>query len=624
MPGARQRTATPMLGAVVLAAVLAAGCSRAERAKPQADPSSRRTTPSGTVVGFVGEYGSHTWLGIPYAQPPVGALRWRAPRPPAAWAGTLDATAFGVPCVQYASTLGGVADKRPGTPTGAEDCLYLNIWAPQVAPEAVPTGAGRLPVMVWIHGGGNTIGEGGFYNGGNLAATQHVVVVTLNYRLGPFGWLRHRGLRDAGTTELDRSGNFGTLDLVQALAWVRDNIAAFGGDPQNVTVLGESAGGTNVFSLLLARPAAGLFQRAIVESGGFNMSDVGRAENFVDDATPGDPNSSNEMLLRAVIGDGQATDRAAAKTRLAAMSDAEVGAYLRGKSATQILESYPPMPRVGMIRMPMVFRDGVVLPQEEPLLRLATADGYNRVPIMVGTNRDENKLFMFGDPEWVRRLFWIFPRLRDAAGYEVTAEHMSNMWKATGADQPAATITRAGGPPVFVYRFDWDEEPTIMGANLSTMLGAAHGFEIPFVFGHFNLGREGNVIWTAQNEAGRRALSSQMMSYWAAFAYRGAPGRGRTGLLPEWSAWDERSAQAPKYLILDTPAGGGVRMVPGALTRNGVLAAIEADPRLPTQRDRCALYRRVTLWSRALTEQEYLTIGKNGCAAYPLDTYPWQ
>ena len=114
-----------------------------------------------------------------------------------------------------------------------------------------------------------------------------------------------------------------------------------------------------------------------------------------------------------------------------------------------------------------------------------------------------------------------------------------------------------------------------------------------------------------------------MMAYWAEFAYRGAPGRGRTGLLPEWSAWNERRAQAPTYLVLDTPAGGGVRMVSGALTRAGVLAAIDADPRLPTQRDRCALYRRLTLWSRGLTEQEYLTVGKDGCAAYPLDTYPW-
>ena len=574
MRGSRQRPATRLLGALLLAAVVAAGCSRAAPIRPQADPTSRRDAPNGAVVGFVGEYGSHAWLGIPYALPPVGALRWRAPQPPAPWNGTRDATAFGTPCVQYASSLGGVADKRPGTPTGAEDCLYLNIWAPRVPRDAVQAGVARLPVMVWIHGGGNSIGEGGFYNGGNLAATQQVVVVTLNYRLGPFGWLRHRGLRDGATTELDRSGNFGTLDLVQALAWVRDSIGAFGGDPQNVTVFGESAGGTNVFSLLLAHPAAGLFQRAIVESGGLNMSDAVSAENFVDDAVPGDPNSSNEMLVRALIADGRAADRAAAKARLSAMSDAEVGAYLRGKSSTQILESYPPMPRVGMIRMPMVFGDGVVLPQEEPLARFAVANGYNRVPIMVGTNRDENKLFMFGDPEWVRRLFWLFPRLRDPARYEVTAEHMSNMWKATGADQPAATITRAGGPPVFVYRFDWDEEPTIMGADLAAMLGAAHGFEIPFVFGHFNLGREGNVIWTAQNEAGRRMLSTQMMAYWAEFAYRGAPGRGRTGLLPEWSAWNERSAQAPTYLVLDTPAGGGVRMVSGALTRAGVLAAI--------------------------------------------------
>ena len=184
-----------------------AGCAKRQPPAPIVDPTSQRTTASGPVVGFQGAYGSHVWRGIPYAQPPVGDLRWRAPRPPAAWTDTRAALQFGSPCPQYASRLGGVAGPE-GSVGGNEDCLYLNVYAPRVAPGAVPTGNQRWPVMVWIHGGGNTIGAASFYDGGHLAAAEHVVVVTLNYRLGPFGWLRHAALRADGGSAAEQSGNF--------------------------------------------------------------------------------------------------------------------------------------------------------------------------------------------------------------------------------------------------------------------------------------------------------------------------------------------------------------------------------------------------------------------------------
>src|SRR5262249_2311693 len=155
-----------------------------------------------------------------------------------------------------------------------------------------------LPVMVWIHGGGNTIGHAGFYEGGNLAASEKLVVVTVQYRLGPFGWMRHAALREGATSDAERSGNFATLDLIQALTWVHDNISAFGGDPDKVTIFGESAGGQNVYTLLLAPQARGLFQRAIVESGGLWPTTPAEAENLADAAEPGQAQSSNEILLR--------------------------------------------------------------------------------------------------------------------------------------------------------------------------------------------------------------------------------------------------------------------------------------------------------------------------------------
>jgi para-nitrobenzyl esterase len=177
-------------------------------------------------------------------------------------------------------------------------------------------------------------------------------------------------------------------------------------------------------------------------------------------------------------------------------------------------------------------------------------------------------------------------------------------------------------PNVFVYRFDWDEEPSLLGLDLGAYLGAAHGFEIPFVFGHWDLGSQGNVIFSAANQAGREALSDQMMSYWASFARTGDPGRGSRGELPAWSAWDGRPG-SNKFLILDTEAGGGLRMSAEQATVEGVLASVDADPRLVTQRDRCFVYRELARWGERFSELEYPTAGRAGCAEYPFDAFPW-
>jgi para-nitrobenzyl esterase len=598
---------------LAVAALCACGGRQAASPPPASEAALRRSTTAGDVVGFTGRYGSAVWLGVPYAAPPVGERRWRAPGPPPRWEGAREATRFAPPCVQYAGPFGGIDDVRRGTPAGSEDCLYLNVYAPRGA----APGAG-LPVMVWLHGGGNTVGHAGFYDGGNLAQREHVVVVTINYRLGPFGWFRHGALRSDDTSPEERSGNFGTLDHVRALEWVRDNAAVFGGDPGNVTLFGESAGGRNVLALLLAPPARGLFHRAIVQSGGLRFDPPASAEGFANDWEPGASNASGDALVRMLVAAQLAPDASAAQARILATPPDAVARLLRERPPYDVLRAYPPDGNSEMIDLPQVFADGVLLPAGDALEALRRG-AHHRVPVMLGNTRDEAKLFLFNDSTLVRRWFGLIPRLRDPEAYEVLAEYQSRMWQATGSHEPAAALAATQREPVFVYRFDWDEEPTMLGADLARMLGAAHAFEIPFVFGHWDLGTEGNVIFTDANLPGREALSAQMSGWWAQFARSGDPGRGRAGGLPEWLRWDD----TPRLMVLDTPAGGGSRASSEEVTRAGVIAAIDADPRLPAQRDKCRVFWTLAKLRRGLTPAQYPTVGARGCEEFPWTSFPW-
>jgi para-nitrobenzyl esterase len=487
--------------------------------------------------------------------------------------------------------------------------------------EAAVAAHAKLPVMVWIHGGGNVVGRTDFFDGGRLAQSEDVIVVTVAYRLGPLGWFRHAALRE-GASPAEQSGNFAVLDLIRALEWVREKAAGFGGDSGNVTIFGESAGGANVMLLLLSPHAKGLFQRAIAQSGGLWIKTSAEAENFHDASPPGDPGSSSEVLAGLLMAEGRTTDVASAKAILASMSPAEIAKYLRSRTPAQLIATYQREIDEGMVEVPQLFADGVVLPKGDPLQRFARADGWNRVPVMLGTNRDEQKLFMFLNPIYVHWWFGLLPQVLDRDRFLAAADARSALWKATGADGPAAAM-RKKQPKVFVYRFDWDEERRLLGVDLGRYIGAAHFFEVPFVFGHWDLGRQGNVLYDDENRAGREALSAEMMSYWANFARTGDPGRGARGELPAWEAWDPRP-QGHKYMILDTEAGGGLRMGSEPVTVESVLASVEADPRLTTQLDRCWVYRELADWGAGFSREEYPTAGREGCAEYPFDTFPWE
>jgi len=431
--------------------------------------------------------------------------------------------------------------------------------------------------MVWVHGGANLIGRSDVYDASALVARHNIVFVSLNYRLGLLGWFRHPALAQ-GANAVDASGNFGTLDLVRGLEWVRENISAFGGDPDKVTLFGESAGALNTITLLLSPRSEGLFQRAIAQSGGRWSASIAQAENWSDAPEPGLPYSSREVLALLLVQEGRASDRDDARALIETWSDTETATYLRGRSSAQLMEIFASDPPPRMMNVPLVIRDGDVLPAEDFLDVFARGE-YHRVPTILGTNRDESKLFMSFSPQYVRRWLGFYLQIRDPERYERDAEYGSRLWKADGADEIAIAMRPHQGPRVFVYRFDWDEEPTPYGVDLPTIFGAAHGFEIPFVLGNWDLRFLERAVVGEENRSGRLALSEAMMSYWVEHADRGTPGRGKDGALPEWGAWSEAGQDAPAFLVLDSERDGGIRMSGDIETRGRVFADLAADPR---------------------------------------------
>ncbi len=213
-------------------------------------------TKYGKLKGYQESNGTWVWKGVPFAKPPVGGLRWTAPEDPEHWAGVRDATE---PCSECTQRLTSRTWITSGEIVGSEDCLYVDIYRPD-------TDDKHLPVYVWLHGGSNVFGGATNYDGKALAKRENIIVVVVQYRLGPFGWLSHPAFRD-DENALDASGNFGILDQIQALKWTRENIGAFGGNPLSVTLAGESAGALDTLTLLISPKASGLFRSAVVESG---------------------------------------------------------------------------------------------------------------------------------------------------------------------------------------------------------------------------------------------------------------------------------------------------------------------------------------------------------------------
>lgn len=544
--------------AAMAALVGLAACSGGDTPQQSAGPApeTQRTLAQGEVTGFHSGEAASAWLAVPYAAPPVGDLRWRAPRPPRAFPDRrLAATEHGPRCPQIANALSSSAEGlEPGQLVGSEDCLTLDIYAPR---DAAP-GDG-LPVMVWIHGGANVWGSTIAYDGSQLAAERDVVVVAVQYRLGPLGFLSHPALRASAGLPEDRAANFALLDLVAALDWVGVNIDAFGGDPQRVTIFGESAGAYNIAGLMASPLARGRFHRAIMQSGGTASVSADEAEN-------GGGTDLNPALEAVAQFAGQDADAGA--MRAASLSD--IYDVYRGADGT-------------FSSLPRMIEDGVSLPQGGILAAASRPDGFAPVPLITGTNRDEMKLYTVFDPRLTRRLGpLVWPRGEDR--YNAAAEYPSRNWRLNAVDDLLDRLHAAGREDIWAYRFDWDEGGQVLLTDTGTLLGASHAMEIPFVFNHFSLfGSFDRILFNDGNAEGRAALADMMGAYWARFAAEGEPGEGG-GAGPLWPRWDGEA----RLMRFDTPAGGGPEIVSGRESLSAIAADLAADPRLEPE-ERCAV-----------------------------------
>jgi len=529
-----------------------------------------RRTEFGVVVGEndASTNGTYNWKGIPFAKAPVGDLRWKAPVDPDPWS-TRDAKAFGNACVQsgrlygpgsnnqYDATIGTTL----GQTVGAEDCLYLNIWRPS-------SSASPRPVVVFVHGGSNISGYTAdpVYDGAMLATTANVVVVTVNYRLGIFGFLNQTQLK-TGANANDDSGNFAILDVIKSLQFVQRNIAAFGGDPARVTLMGQSAGAVDIYAVLasplVVNASPALLHRLAPISGGLSLaSELPPGSLATLSPASAYQAQGNLLLLNMLVADGTAADTTAAQAYVATQTNAQIAAYLRSKTPDQLLTTVltrlAPIGASGSGPIP----EGTVLPAD-PVAEIA-AGRYLKVPVLAGNTRDEGKLFptflalspalggvsgrLLTDAQVFTMAFsydpnaapattveaWIpavyLPTNTPVTGFTARTELLNQIFFGASRDHMLNTL-KTQQPDVWYYRFDWDEEP----APFNEIYGAAHAFDLPFLFGNFGPSLLANFVNTTANQPGRLALSDAMMKSLGAFAYTGDPNNAALGVT--WPAW---------------------------------------------------------------------------------------
>ena len=468
----------------------------------------------GTLKGAGSEV--HAFLGIPYAAPPTGDLRWRPPQKPAMWSGVRDATHYGSPCVQGRDS------------HGSEDCLYLNVWTP------AHTADESLPVMVWIHGGGFVAGSGSDpkFDGMRLA-TKGVVVVTINYRLGVFGFLAHPEL--TAESPHHASGNYGLMDQLFALRWVKNNIAGFGGDGQHVTVFGESAGATSIGYLLVSPLAKGLFQGAILESPSRVLLPDPALKNVVDGLTPMERVGS---ALALHIAEARRWSTAKTVERAKTVADEMFAPGGKGRIGLRP-EGHMHMPDAHDVPW-WAFVDGWVIPQQT---ETAYREGRElTMPVLAGTNANEGSIFLQNFPVTSQteyrqylnsnyapcgtEMFDLYPAA-SPADIRAAVDHIITDALFVYGVHGIAQAEQDRHQRTFLYRFSRGSRDTKFASR-----GAWHGAEIPYVFGFAD-----PTLASAHLNARDSEISEQMMDAWTNFAKTANPNGTN---LPRWPTATEQ------------------------------------------------------------------------------------
>ena len=474
---------------------------------------------------------------IPYAQPPIGNLRWKAPKEISEQIKILPKeNNF---CIQRPSNLGGV--EGDNFYVGSEDCLYLDIFLPKMNFREK-----NLPVMFWIHGGGNTSGLKDLYDFSKMASKHDVIVVRINYRLGPFGWFTHPSIQDYQNGE-DKTSNFGTLDIVMALKWVKNNINSFGGDASNVTIFGESAGGHNVLSLLVSKKAKGLFHKAI------SMSGYTTSISTTDAYSPSKESSTSKFSSQNVV--NQIIKRKDKELNHIKDNHKKIREMLLNIPAEEFFQIYAE--REPYEEIPLLTSDGIVIPKIGLRKSLSDSSKVNIVPTIAGSNRDEVKLWLGTASYFVDLNFSLIGSILNIPKVELINEdsfeafnyYRSTAWKIRGVDVPLKSLAYAGNNNLYAYRYDWDDHRRLVVADFKKLIGAAHATEIPLLAGNNDLVGGyplSDLIYPPSFS--KRFTSKNMMRFWTTFAKTGTPGISSNAI--KWEKYFP-SAQESKYIILD-------------------------------------------------------------------------
>ena len=543
-----------------------------------------------------------TWEDIPYAIPPEGDLRWKAPRPLIS-PELIITPKEGNGCLQEASIYAGIQGEGI---VGQEDCLYLDIKAP------INNLNRRLPVMFWIHGGGNTSGLKDYYDFSELIRQHQVIVVTINYRLGPMGWFTHPAIQGL-QSGIDKTSNFGTLDIMEALKWVQSNIQNFGGDPDNITIFGESAGGNNVFSLLASPMGKGLFHKAISQSGyttSFTKEEaigISQQGSIVNRLGSDPVLSSYDLSAYGSIKNLYNKDPK--------KYGKEYQRYLRSIDGKALLEVYEKLSKDTFDRLPLLTRDGIVTHINGVSAGLASSKEKNKIPVIAGSNKDELSLWLGSNRYFVKASYPLtklvpIPKIEFKREdlYKLWVKTRSQGWKLRGVDEPLMELEKAGFNSLYAYRFDWDDQSSSYFADFPNLIGAAHGFEISFITGDFKFGPIGRFVYP-KGEL-RNQMKDTMMQAWTSFAKTGVP---NAGISQEWKKFNSKDRvfmklDSDEYLSIDKEM----------LSLEFIMENVRLSP-VGTLLEKCLLVQETFFNIGDYLEDEFMKWNQGACKQFDMD-----